>query len=119
MATILEKHPGFVAASLKEDIRPFIWYLEQELNMESKDLQQIFVRAPELMNQSFAEVLKPTMDYFIHDIKCRRDKFARMLTVFPHLLCYSLRDNIQTKIRWLKETVGIHEKDIPNVCLHR
>ena len=116
---MIEKHPGFVSASLKEHIRPLVWCLEHELSMPLKDIQHVFTGAPRIFTLSFGEVIKPTIDYFVLELNCPKERFAKMLTLFPQLLCYGLEDTIIPKIRWLQDTVGLGHDQIKTAALHR
>ena len=119
VSLMIEEHPGFVSASLKEHIRPLVWCLEHELSMPLHDTQQVFSRAPQIFTLSFGETIKPTIDYFILELHCTKEHFGKMLTLFPQLLCYDLENTIKPKIRWLQDTVGLGHDQIKTVALHR
>jgi hypothetical protein len=102
---ILLKFPRLVTWSLFK-IKHVVGYLRFELGMDAVQTKRVLYQAPQLINLSTEETLKPRMEYLRQVFSLSDSELRQLIAGMPTLTICSVETNLEPKIEFLESFLG-------------
>lgn len=100
ISKIVQQHPQILGLSVEANLKPKVSFLLHELGVPPEKLARIISSFPTLLSLSIEANLRPKLAYLVAEGGFSREDVLKA----PHLLAYSLKQRIQPRIEFLRNS---------------
>ncbi len=91
LKVIVQKNPKVLLYSLEKNLIPkLVFCLLMKLRMDTKQVQQLLLAYPQILNYNFDRTIIPMALYFVKELEFSFSEFRNILLRFPRIVTYSL-----------------------------